>query len=172
MDERRIAKLTDRQRECLRLAARPMTSKEIGLALNLSHRTVEGHLNAAVQTLQAGSRFAAARSLTQFETHHPYKLPEYSNSIVSAAEPVNKYASTMDGDRGSAQQVQEERAPFQIPPSGQSSVLKLLPIPAARGAHNDLKRSHRLFWILFLGAVWTAAFGAVPAGIYALTRLL
>ncbi|WP_288338554.1 helix-turn-helix transcriptional regulator [uncultured Sphingomonas sp.] len=54
-------RLTPRQTACLRLVwERQATSKEIGEALGISYRTVEGHLKDAAEALGAANRREAA----------------------------------------------------------------------------------------------------------------
>ncbi len=54
-----IEPLTDRELEVLRLAAKGFTNKAIGVHLNISDRTVQGHLAHIFAKLQAGSRTEA-----------------------------------------------------------------------------------------------------------------
>jgi DNA-binding CsgD family transcriptional regulator len=84
-----LDRLTGRQLECLRLAARPMTSKEIARELAISPRTVEGHLDKAVQLLGAGSRIEAVRMLGELENprnqgqdHSTYNLRTYPQTVA------------------------------------------------------------------------------------------
>lgn len=56
-----IAKLSERQRQCLELVAQNCTSKEIGRALGLSPSTVDNHIAAAMERLGTTSRVEAAR---------------------------------------------------------------------------------------------------------------
>jgi two-component system, NarL family, response regulator LiaR len=51
--------LTDRELEILHLAARGLTNKEIGKALFISDRTVQGHLQNVYQKLGVGTRTEA-----------------------------------------------------------------------------------------------------------------
>ncbi|HEU5083848.1 MAG TPA: response regulator transcription factor [Acidimicrobiales bacterium] len=51
--------LTDRELEVLRLAAQGMANKQISVALDISVRTVEGHLNHVFRKLEVGSRTEA-----------------------------------------------------------------------------------------------------------------
>lgn len=51
--------LTDREREVLRLAARGMSNREIGVRLDLSVRTVEAHLSHVFRKIDVGSRSEA-----------------------------------------------------------------------------------------------------------------
>ena len=53
------ASLTDREIEVIRLAAKGFTNKAIGMQLQISDRTVQGHLAKVYDKLQAGSRTEA-----------------------------------------------------------------------------------------------------------------
>ena len=54
------AQLTDRQIEVLRLIERGMSNKEIGLALNLSEKTVKVHVTGIFRALNVVTRTQAA----------------------------------------------------------------------------------------------------------------
>jgi DNA-binding NarL/FixJ family response regulator len=54
-----VEQLTDRELDVLRLAAKGFTNKAIGLQLNISDRTVQGHLAHIFAKLQANSRTEA-----------------------------------------------------------------------------------------------------------------
>ncbi len=69
-----IEQLTARERDCLRLVARGMSSKEIALELGLSPLTVDGYLKEAVRTLGAATRREAARMLIAHEGDAPQNL--------------------------------------------------------------------------------------------------
>lgn len=72
-----FARLTDRQRQCLTLAAEGLTSAAIGDALGLSARTVDEHLMGACRGLgvrtrvQAVARLAAAQRPPEPRTFLP-----------------------------------------------------------------------------------------------------
>ena len=51
--------LTEREVEVLRMAAKGMTNREIGRQLDISHRTVQGHLANVYEKLHANSRTEA-----------------------------------------------------------------------------------------------------------------
>ncbi len=70
-----IDQLTARERDCLRLVARGMSSKEIALTLGLSPLTVDGYLKEAARTLGVSSRREAARILAAHEHLSP-QAPE------------------------------------------------------------------------------------------------
>ena len=84
MEVATIQRLTERQKDCLRLVAQGYTSKEIGRALDLSPSTVDNHILTAVQSMNASSRGEAARSLTSIETRQ--KLPRESQALAESAQ--------------------------------------------------------------------------------------
>ena len=61
------ARLTEAQRECLRLVMAGYKSKEIAFELGIGVDAVNKRLAGAKETLGASSRFAAARQLTAWE---------------------------------------------------------------------------------------------------------
>jgi DNA-binding CsgD family transcriptional regulator len=63
LDRDRLARLSERQRQCLELVVQGLTSKQIARILNLSPSTVDNHLHTAIDRLGAGSRAEAARLL-------------------------------------------------------------------------------------------------------------
>jgi len=58
-EKKNVEPLTDRELDVLRLAAKGFTNKAIGMQLNISDRTVQGHLAHIFAKLQANSRTAA-----------------------------------------------------------------------------------------------------------------
>jgi DNA-binding NarL/FixJ family response regulator len=58
-ENRVVEPLTDRELDVLRLAARGYTNKAIGMHLNISDRTVQGHLAHIFSKMQATSRTEA-----------------------------------------------------------------------------------------------------------------
>ncbi len=66
MDDR-VAALSQRQRECLRLVAQGFEAKEIGRALGISDLTVKNHLSAARATLGVARSIEAARIVIRAE---------------------------------------------------------------------------------------------------------
>ena len=55
--------LSDRQAQCLALAAKGMTSKEIGREIGIAPSTVDNHLRVAAAKLNVGNRRQAIRHL-------------------------------------------------------------------------------------------------------------
>jgi DNA-binding CsgD family transcriptional regulator len=65
-----IPRLTEGQRDCLRLVYKHMTSKDIARELGVSPHTVDMRLRTAMKTLAVASRIEAARLLVQSEALH------------------------------------------------------------------------------------------------------
>lgn len=63
----RIAKLSERQKQCLRLYYANLEVKEIGAELHLSPNTVKKYLRDARRTLSVTRSIQAARLLAEFE---------------------------------------------------------------------------------------------------------
>ena len=84
MDDIAIQRLTERQKDCLRLVAQGYTSKEIGRTLDLSPSTVDNHILTAVQSMSANSRAQAARSLAGLEVRQ--KLPRESRALAESVQ--------------------------------------------------------------------------------------
>jgi DNA-binding CsgD family transcriptional regulator len=78
----RIDKLTRRQKDCLRLVGHGYTSKEIGPRLGISYSTVDNHLLAAIQILEAPGRAEAARMLADHEETSRQQMPRHPEDLV------------------------------------------------------------------------------------------
>lgn len=79
-----VGRLTERQKDCLRLVAQGYTPKEIGRALDLSPSTVDNHILAAVQATGSLNRGDAARLLMRNEARQ--NLPRELPGVAEAAE--------------------------------------------------------------------------------------
>jgi DNA-binding CsgD family transcriptional regulator len=130
-------RLTERQKDCLRLVAHGYTSKEIGRQLDLSPSTVDNHILAATQILEASSRAEAARMLVSSEGRQ--KMPSQSQPL---AEPV--LSSVFPSSAVGSVWVDMGRRMFSLPPIG--------------GQRNDLDPAERTIRILQVAAV---SFGTV-----------
>lgn len=87
MPDEAIARLTERQKACLRLVGQGYTSKEIGRDLGISYTTVDTHIRAALEILRVDSRAEAARLFLSADrdfTSHPQPL----SSAPSALAPL------------------------------------------------------------------------------------
>jgi len=90
MVEDRISKLSDPQKECLRLTAAGRSSKEIAPVIGLSHNTVNIYLSRAASTLGATNRRDAARIFADFEGQCLYNRVIYNSpAVAEPSEPEN-----------------------------------------------------------------------------------
>lgn len=98
MGHEMISRLTDRQRDCLRLVARGFTSKQIGRQLGISHSTVDNHVLAATQLLGVTDRREAGRLVATHGQELPRQaqgLPKTENSaILGSLEVLHPPAPT------------------------------------------------------------------------------
>jgi DNA-binding CsgD family transcriptional regulator len=62
------AKLTVRQKDCVRLVSDGYTSKQIAQFLSISPSTVDNHIRSALRVLDVETRAEAARALKRLET--------------------------------------------------------------------------------------------------------
>ncbi len=91
--DERFARLRPREKQVLRLAALPQSSKEIALQLGLSPRTVDNYITSAVATLEARDRRHAARLLIQAEQRGvEQKLHSQISPVALTGEPATTIA--------------------------------------------------------------------------------
>lgn len=136
MDQQSVERLTDRQKDCLRLVARGFTSKEIGRLLELSPSTVDNHVTAAVQQLGAANRGAAARALADLELGQ--KLPSQPQHLAQSRQTAI-LATETGGTNWSR------------------TALQLLDLPPVGGKRNDLDGTSRTLRILQVAVLATAS---------------
>lgn len=102
----RFDRLTERQRQCLRLVRDQLSSKEIGLRLGLDAGTVDQHLKAAMRTLGVARRGLAAIALEAHERGTPPPAREtldiQSPDIAEPPPSVMLGPSTRRGGDGPA----------------------------------------------------------------------
>lgn len=151
-----IEQLTARERDCLRLVGRGMSSKEIALALGLSPLTVDGYLKEAVRTLGVSGRREAARVLASHEeVSPPAALPA----------PQNLGAETPD-----LAETVLSRVP--LPPK-RSEAEPRFRVPFLRQGKqiNDLDPLTRLMWIVGIALLMLIAVANFLNGLGALWRI-
>ncbi len=151
-----IEQLTARERDCLRLVARGMSSKEIALALGLSPLTVDGYLKEAARTLGVSSRREAARILTAHEDASP-QPPETPPQNLGA-EPVD-LAETVHSGVPLPPKRSEGEPRFRVPFLRQGRQI------------NDLDPLKRLMWIFGLSILMLIAVANFLNGLGALWRI-
>jgi len=126
-----IDRLTDRQREALRLYARRLQVKEIAALMGISQNTASGYLTEAAGLLALGGRKAAAAALLEHETSHPEARGRFS-----VGEPLPGFATDTTPRTAQTSAVQE------APPPRSTSWWP----PFRTGVGNDLTIAQRFVW--------------------------
>ena len=171
MEPDRLARLTDKQRECLRLVNAHLSSKEIAPRLGVEPGTVDQYIKAAMRTLAVSDRRAAALMLAEHEAEARQPLVYQPLDIAVVGDPVMFGPST--GGRPEATfggAMREDRAAFQVHPTPSLDSLKL-PLPIGNKKPSDLGPLVRLGWIFALLILIALAFGIFVTGFEALSRL-
>jgi DNA-binding CsgD family transcriptional regulator len=172
MNTDRIERLTDKQRECLRMVYRHMETKEIARVLGLSPDGVTQRIKTAMKTLSVDRRRDAARILAEAEGLSPYPPHVYKpRDIASIPEPAMIVAST-EGERHSGfsgEAMREEQAVYWAASPARTPAL---PLPIRGARPNDLGWQKRLAWIAGIAIGIALAFGGLIGGVEALTRLI
>ena len=172
MDSKRIARLTEQQRACLRLVYAHLTSKEIAPRLGIEPGSVDQHIKAAMKTLGVDGRRAAARILAEHEAAQPIQPLVYQPPDL--APPSDSFTFVPPIESGwqpsglSGGAMREEQASFRVATSGGAPTL---PFPIGTTRPGDLGWLTRLAWIAAIAIGVALAFGALVSGIEALVRL-
>jgi len=148
VDEQAIEKLTDRQKDCLRLVGQGFTSKEIGRALDLSPSTVDNHVNSAVQVMGTSNRGAAARALAAYEVRQ--NLPRQPQDL-EIRDPASDQHS-----HGNARDAGSKTTP----------ILSLPPVGGQRNELDGTTRSLRILQVAIVAAAVTIALTIMVAGLF------
>jgi len=168
MAEDPLARLTEAQREVLRLWSMHRSAKEIGRELGITHWAVNERLRSARRALGVANSGEAARLLAAAEAGDTYKrLVCDAPRVAAPGDHVIFPGHDEDGEessRVSRSSVREEGAPWEAAPPRLR-----LPLPRYRGDDNDLTIRLRLIWIgtiaiaavVILGALITISSGVV-----------
>jgi DNA-binding CsgD family transcriptional regulator len=174
MSRGRVDRLTEGQRDVLRMVDRHMETKEIARALGISPDGVNQRIKAAMRILGVNRRRDAALILAETEAGEHYQPLVYlPRDIALHAEPATVEASNESGqEQGPASNgaMREEQAAFQAVPQPGSSRFRL-PLPIRGGRPGDLNTLQRLGWIFGAMLLIAFAFGVFLAGMEALSRL-
>lgn len=184
----RLARLTEGQKECLRLVYRHMSSKDIARELGISPHSVDARLRSAIRTLGVANRTDAALRLAAHEAGAPYQSPVYQSPYVAAATP-----SVMLGpDNDAGHHTDEERDFYRLPGDDGLRARRVAetvaafdrsadpfwgrqgqPVAPVRawGGRNDLTVGARIAVVLAIAIGSALAFGAILSGLASLARL-
>ncbi|MEA3053584.1 MAG: hypothetical protein QOG72_2487, partial [Sphingomonadales bacterium] len=169
MDRKRIARLTEHQRTCLRFVYAHMTSKEIAPLMVIEPGSVDQHIKAAMRILGVGDRRSAARILAEDEAAQGiqplvYQPPDIAAPIDSSTfGPPIESGWHSSGLSGGA--MREQQAAFRIAAPGGAPTL---PLPIGTTRPGDLNWLARLAWIAVIAIGVALAFGALVSAIEAL----
>lgn len=94
---RSIERLTERQKDCLRLVGEGYTSKEIGQRLGISFTTVDNHIRTALDLLSVENRAEAARLLRSEE--HDQRLTSQPQTLAETGRSAS-FVATADRPTG------------------------------------------------------------------------
>lgn len=170
MDANRLARLTEKQRECLRLVSRHQSSKMMAPLLGITPEAVDQRLKTAVRLLGVASRYEAALLLAEHEGGPTYQRTVYDAPDL-AGPAASGTVSASEGDRRSeGDRLEEERAVYE-PPAPIQPRSSRLPLPMERGRRNDLGLWQRLAWVVAIAIGAALSFGAFLAGLRALAQL-
>jgi DNA-binding CsgD family transcriptional regulator len=170
MSRARIDKLTEGQREVLRMVDRHMETKEIARALGISPDGVNQRIKGAMRTLGVNKRRDAALMLAEAEGADPYQPQVYPpRNIARGADPAT-FGSGREPGPARVGPMREEQAAFEAVPQPRSRWFRL-PLPVRGGRPGDLSALQRLGWIFGMMLLIAFAFGVFLAGMEALSRL-
>ena len=168
----RMTRLSDGQREALRLVDRHMNSKEIAAELGISPHTVDQRLRGAIRIMGVTRRQEAARLLSQVEG--PYQRlihqPPDIDAAADSAEPAGAIGNEIRhadraGGAGPAGFITEQGA---VRPRS----LLILPFATRNHPRNEMSVGQRLLWIVLIAMGASLSAGMYLAGLESLARLV
>jgi DNA-binding CsgD family transcriptional regulator len=174
MDRDAFEKLTERQKQCLRMVAAGKRSKTIGAALGISHLTVNQHIEAAKARLGAVTREQAAELLITHERQgHPERLTSEPGALAGAGF-FDRIGVSPTPDDASPQTVldvvMEEQAVYRATAFHVDDLLRL-PLRTAERPRNDLSTLDTLFAIMKLIILLAVGAIAVAAIVETMTKI-
>lgn len=170
--EDRVARLSEGQRECLRMVYRLMETKEIARELGISPDGVNQRIKTAMRILGVDRRRDAALILAEAEGTDSYPPLVYLPRDIAIAPDPAMFGASTGGRREavSGGAMREERAVFEGFPTPSPDTLQL-PLPIRGVRPGDLSSAKRLGWIFGLILLIALAFGFFVTGFEALSRL-
>lgn len=141
-----ISRLTEKQKECLRLVAKNLNTKQIARQIGKSDHAVDQRIRQALRALGVADRFQAARILTKVEAAATYQPLIYQSEGV--AEPT-KTALFEEQGSTEAMAAQVREAGPRIPPLG--------------GSDNDLDLQQRIKLVLTIALMLGGTMAAIVA---------
>lgn len=173
--------LRDIHKECLRLAGRHYSSKEMARILGISKHTVDQRLRHATQLLGATSRFEAARRFCDAETAPAIPLPDLCDPVLydAAYIPVNA-DDARDGVSGrqkdqlpgvAGPRLQDAQTPFLFGDASKIEALFSNPVSTGKVSPSPLSLRAKSVLVVGIAAISLLAFGAAVAALEVLSRI-
>lgn len=161
MSTDRINRLTDRQRECLRLLYAHYKPGEIATQLGISTDRVNQHLKAARERLGVSRSIEAARLLAAFENTPSQDVGAHAVGLVPNRPTGDEDPAFDEGaDHGAAAVLREELAPYHAERDPALAELPL-PLPTRRRPFNELTWYQRFAWGVAIALGATVLAGAM-----------
>ena len=173
MEQDPVARLSEGQRECLRMVYRHMETKEIARKLGISPDGVTQRIKAAMRILGVNRRKDAALILARAEGTESYPPLVYPPRDIAMAPEPAMFAASTEGGRYSGSSVgamREDQAVFEAAPPLRSRGSRL-PLPIWGGRPSDLGALQKLGCIFAIMLMIALTFGVFLAGFEALSRL-
>lgn len=163
MDDERIAKLTDKEREVLRFVQRRMTSKEIAPKLGITVDAVDARIKSATRKLDIPDRGKAALLLADYEDRATYPQLVYPPPEIASSLPDGK----LEGPAGML--AREVQGPFLVDPM----LVAGTPVSAKaeEGERNKLTKWQRLVVIAAVAIGTVVAIGIIVSALNGLVQL-
>jgi DNA-binding CsgD family transcriptional regulator len=179
IDQAALARLTEKQRECLHLVQYNYSSKEIGRKLGISPYAVDQRLRLATRQLQAPSRFAAARMLKHAEasegdnsTYHSmiYATPHLEQNTPNA---INKASGSNRDQQPDSHGLilNDAQVAYDMGNINTNDPWTSYLVSAGRGFLFPHSMPAQVFLLLVITIVSLFAFSAVVAGLEVLSRI-
>ncbi|KQN25025.1 hypothetical protein ASE86_01790 [Sphingomonas sp. Leaf33] len=162
-------RLTDRQRDCLRLVGQGLSSKEIAVALGISHHTVDLHLKRAIRAMGTVSRRDAARRLEAIDSAFVPDPPAVTTPSPAAVpaehtQPLDTQPRGIAGPPGIAA--------ISVPAGHDLRLRWRVPFLRQGRQYNDLEPVARLVWIVALAVAMLLAAANFLTGLSVLHDLI
>jgi DNA-binding CsgD family transcriptional regulator len=171
-----LSALTAQQKECLRLVAQHLSSKDIAKVLGTSPHTVDNHIKAAIQKLGVKSRREASRKYVEFERNCDYR--ELASQPPAIVKPGQfDPASSLPPEEVRAEVEADLLAFSLVGTNGRQAAVGAhgmirLPVPRYPGDVNDLSGRQRALWAFLLMIASCLGVAATAAALDLLNRLI
>jgi len=162
-----IVRLSDLHKECLRLVAQGLQSKEIAQKVGRSHRTVDTYISAALPLFDTSDRRVAARRFLALEEAQKPLLTPSDSGKCTRADLSQRLLSQSEGVAVSPVFADDNRRAGGVVPPPR----RLIHLPPLGGTPNDLTPAGKFLsgtQIGLIGAMTLMAIVAVVQGIISL----